>query len=74
MQITVNNTITINLGEQKIVLTKMDAETLYQQLGQTLGKYATQPTTIFRDMTKFPGQGTDYTIQCNRMETRNEIS
>lgn len=74
MQITINNTITIILGEQKIVLTKMDAETLYQQLGQTLGKNTTQPTSTFRDMPKFIGQGTDYTLQCNRMETRNEIS
>ena len=78
MQITISNTITIILGEQKIVLTKMDAENLYHQLGQTLGqtlgKNVSQSTTIFRDMPKFAGQGTDYTLQCNRMETKNEIS
>ena len=74
MQISITNTITIILGEEKIVLTKMEAETLYQQLGQTLGKNTTQPTTLFRDIPKFVGQGTDYTLQCNMMDTKNEIS
>ena len=74
MQITINNTITILLGDQTVVLTKMDAENLYHQLGQTLGKNTTQPTTLFRDIPKFVGQGTDYTLQCNMMDTKNEIS
>lgn len=68
MQITINNTITILLGDQTVVLTKMDAENLYHQLGQALGKNVSQSTTIFRDMPKFVGQGTDYTLLCNKMD------
>ena len=74
MQITINNTITIILGEQKIVLTKREAENLYHQLGQTLGENTTQPLTLFRDLPKFIGHGNDHTLQCNSMETKNEIN
>ena len=47
MQISISNTVKISVGEQEIILSRFDAEKLYQELGGALGKN-TIPTTLFR--------------------------
>ena len=52
MQISITNTITIRLDEQELVLTKFEAEKLYQELGVSLGKNITSThNTLFRGVT-----------------------
>ena len=47
MQISISNTFKISVGEREIILSRFDAEKLYQELGGALGKNTT-PTTLFR--------------------------
>lgn len=52
MQLSITNIITIRLDEQELVLTKFEAEKLYQELGVSLGKNITStPSALFRGVT-----------------------
>lgn len=67
MQISISNTFKISVGEHEIILSRSDAEKLYQELGGALGKNAT-PTTLFRGVTT----PSEFVIQQNRMDTKHE--
>ncbi len=61
MQISISNTFKISVGEHEIILSRVDAEKLYQELGVALGKNAT-PTTVFRGSPTGPS---DFFLQNN---------
>lgn len=65
MQISISNTFKISIGDHEIIISRFDAEKLYQELGGALGKNSA-PTTLFR------GQPSDFFLQNNRMETKHE--
>lgn len=65
MQISISNTIKISFGEREIILSMVDAEKLYQELGGALGKNTT-PTTLFRGSPTGPSE---FFLQNNRMDT-----
>ena len=48
MQISISNTFKISVGEHEIILSRVDAEKLYQELGGALYKNSTLNTTLFR--------------------------
>ena len=50
MQISIANTFKISVGEHEIILSRVDAEKLYQELVGALGKNTTTPTTLFRGL------------------------
>lgn len=57
MQISISNTFKISVGEHEIILSRVDAEKLYQELGGALGKNTT-PTTLSTPTTLFRGSPT----------------
>ena len=62
MQISISNTYKISVGEHEIILSRVDAEKLYQELGGALGKNTTTPTTLFRGSPTGPS---DFFLQNN---------
>ena len=71
MQISISNTFKISVGEREIILSRFDAEKLYQELGGALGKNTT-PTTLFRGSPTGPDGPvgpSEFFLQNNRMGT-----
>lgn len=66
MQISISNTYKISVGEHEIILSRVDAEKLYQELGGALGKNTT-PTTLFRGSPTGPS---DFFLQNNLTENK----
>ena len=62
MQISISNTFKISVGEHEIILSRLDAEKLYQELVVALGKN----TTLFRGSPTGPSE---FFLQNNRMDT-----
>ena len=67
MQISITNTFKISVGEQEIILSRVDAEKLYQELGGALGKNSTLNTTLFRGSPTGPS---DFFLQNNLTENK----
>lgn len=65
MQISITNTFKISVGEHEIILSRVDAEKLYQELGGALGKNTN--STIFRGSPTGPS---DFFIQNNLTENK----
>ena len=64
MQISISNTFKISVGEHEIILSRFDAEKLYQELGGALGKNTNPTTTLFRGSPTGPSE---FFLQNNRM-------
>ena len=67
MQISISNTFKISVGEHEIILSRVDAEKLYQELGGALGKNSTLNTTLFRGSPTGPS---DFFLQNNLTENK----
>lgn len=62
MQISISNTFKISVGEHEIILSRVDAEKLYQELGGVLYEKSTLNTTLFRGSPTGPS---DFFLQNN---------
>ena len=69
MQISIYNAIKISVGEQEIILSMVDAEKLYQELGGVLGKNSTPNTILYLGSPTGPSE---FFLQNIRMETNHE--
>ena len=67
MQISISNTFKISVGEHEIILSRVDAEKLYQELGGALGKNSTINPTSFRGSPTGPS---DFFLQTNLTENK----